>query len=284
MALLDLPGNQVDNFIDGALVEAKDLQYMTVRLRDDPGNIVQAIFPKSGFPKSWPPNLESHGDDTVDVTFGTYFAQNTGILDIDPDTYPEIYKNLPFPNQNGTTYYVHLDTFMTLRGVRVSPYSGKPYFSHVLDTIGESLQVLGISWDGNELVFEIEDAPGNGTLALAGRKVRVIAMNYGDADSNGVPRPFSSVEEVAIQDLVVESDNQHCRTTVPFGQDNPSTDPNDYMVVLLGPVISDAQEDWGALVGTVAGNGPGATPTTFDTSGHRLYDLDQLWADYGINY
>ena len=286
MSLIEVPGTQVNNFVQGGVIESPDMQYISQALQDLPAGIVKAFFPKDGFLKNDAPTLSSAGADTIDVGSGTVVWSGIGILVIDPPTYPDLFQAIPFPNAASTVYYVYADiTFLFFFDVRIEPYSGKPYYTQIFQTFGHGLTIAHIGWDGQTMTFTFDNYTNYaGNIALEGRKVRIFALNQSDLDSNSVPRPYSPIQEVAIQDLTIGSGGI-AQTTVPFGQDTPSTNPDDYIANLLGPVISDAAETAvGPLIGTVTGSGAGTTPTQFDVTGQRLYDLDALWAQFCDNY
>ena len=288
MSLIEVPGTQVNNFVQGGVIESPDMQYISQTLQDLPAGIVKAFFPKDGFLKNDAPTLSSSEADTIDVGWGTVVWSGNGILEMDPTKYPDLFQKIPFPNANGIVYYVYATATMTMfSDVRIEPYSGKPYYTQIFQTFGNGLTIANIGWDGQTLTFTFDNSTNYaGNIALEGRKVRIFALNQSDVDGNGIPRPYSPIQEVAIQDLTIGSGNI-AQTTVPFGQDSPPTypDPNTYVANLLGPVISDAAETYvGPLIGTVTGSGAGTTPTSFDVTGQRRYDLDTLWAQYCQNY
>jgi len=286
MSLIEVPGMQVNNFIQGGVIEAPDMQYISQALQDLPAGIVRAFFPKDGFLKNDAPTLSSSEADTIDVGWGTVVWSGVGILEIDPTTYLDLFQAVPFTNAENTVYYVYADvTSRLFSDVKIEPYSGKPYYTQAFQTFGSGLTIEDISWNGQYLLFTFNNHPTyTNEIALEGRKVRIFVGNQSDVDSNDIPRPYSPIQEVAIQDLTVFN-SYLAQTSVPFGQDTPSTNPDDYVANLLGPVITIATETtMGPLIGTVTGSGAGTTPTQFDVTGQRLYDLDALWAQYCQNY
>lgn len=282
MSLQDVPKQVMPLFYEsGGIITNNDLLIFSNGISIAQWEHFAVLFRWDGFRQGGNPELEADQNDKISLkNFVEWIASTTGYIEFDPQDYPELFRELPFPNNNGTVYNVYLTTAGFPEDIRVSPFTGKPYFARFNWLVGRLLDIDNISWDGNELVITLKDQTWDGhTLALKGRKVRVTAFE----PSEYIGQPFSAVEEVAIQDLVVEDDNKTIRTNNPFGQDNPSTDPNKYSAVLLGAHIVDG-DDGGVLVGKVTGNGPGQVPTQFDLSKQNIYYIDSLWADYASNY
>lgn len=142
---------------------------------------------------------------------------------------------LPFQNLNGVVYGVALHYAARPRGIAINPRTARPDFVAYEETIGELHEPddVAITGGGTTLTFTVDstvDPFAGFAVNNAGRKCAVWKKIPGEA---------ATVEAAAVEEIVVtwSGTSNQIVTTSLLGQVDPTDDPSDYQVLMIGPTI-----------------------------------------------
>lgn len=184
-----------------------------------------------------------------------------------------------FENESGANYdvgfqYASIPVAVTLN----TKLAGKPEYTQYKDYLGnEGTPDLIIDSGSGVLQFTVDSICESG-VDFSGRTVLVYKKE---------PDPNALTEAIAFAKGIVGFNGTSNFVQVGyFGQTTPSTDIQDYTVVLLGATVkrnSSLQNVPGVFfVGAVTGSGAGTTPSVFDTTNQRT--LQSVNDASGIGY
>lgn len=177
-----------------------------------------------------------------------------------------------FANATGVTYEVGLAWIDEPADVQVNPRTGLPEYTYYVEEIGEEAEPDSVVLaGGGNLTFTVNSVTLSGD-DNSGRTVRVFKKT---------PGPGATTKAVAIQELTVSYSAPNNTITTTDGQlmgqatGSVSLDASDYLVQLVGVSIKSGTTISGTdpgycFIGTVLGNGPAATPVTFDITGQNV--------------
>ncbi len=180
-------------------------------------------------------------------------------------------KDIPFENDTAVIYEVGVRYQSVEDGVQVNAKTGAPEYKSFRDDFGDKGNPFSVVDDpGVKIRIVVDNILQDGaTVDHAGRKAIVFMTT-----------PVSAVESIAFFTgtvALVGTDNvvdiAYSGGAGPLGQDTtvnpPSTTAADYIVYFPGASwfagagsISTNQLYW--FIGAITGNGPAATPTSFD--------------------
>jgi len=213
--------------------------------------------------------LSSPGNDLIDID-GTSIASDGLGHFLDPAN--ATHEDINFENQTGFDYYVGLEYSEEPDDVQINPRTGQPEYIGYKEQIGKQGDPDSVVDNGSNITFTIDGVTEAGRTH-AGRSA-VVYMK--------TPAAGATTAAVAIETCTVawSGGANKITTTGTLGQTTVSTTPSDYEVIVLGPTVSrgtDLRSVSGvAFIGIVTGNGPGATPTVFDTDDQKV--VPQSWA------
>lgn len=283
-----------------ALITAKKLlgfvdfdTYLLRYLRKQVAEATKRLFIQGSFEE--PMELFATDDDAVQLelkaTLDDGFAHDGAghLLDLG-----EIDREAVFENMNGAVYEVGARYIEYPREIRVNPRSGKFEYDHLVEGIGVSAAPNSMVVGASTLTFVVDSLFESSDWGdHSGRDVRVYRIVPGDSASS---------EAIAITTCTVFFQGGSNKITTTFlGQTVPSSSAAQYVVQLIGLMVyRDTASNRPSLlpdevffIGTVTGNGPDATPDTFDITGQNVIQaqsadgitVDALgdWADGTTN-
>lgn len=173
-----------------------------------------------------------------------------------------------FENVTGTTYEVGAGYVEYPYEIRVNPRTGRPEYDRLVEGVGVEATPNSVTNNGTNLTIRVDSLFEQGVTipTHAGRLVRV----FKKIPADGALLAIEAIETA----IVAFSGAQNQITTVGLlGQTTVSTDPNDYVVQLIGLIVLKNTATnrptlnplTNLFLGTVDGN-TGAIPVTFDTS------------------
>lgn len=182
-------------------------------------------------------------------------------------------SSINFQNTNGVTYHVAMTYTVVPEEIDVNPRTGNPDYRSFKEEVGISNLPDSVADNGDGTITFIVDSVTEASVTNAGRQVLVYKI---------VPDKGASTVAIAMETCTVAWDgsNNKITTVASLGQTTISTDSNDYIVVLLGPVVkryTDLSNTVGYVyVGSITGNG--GTPATFNYANQQLaaISLSQL--------
>jgi hypothetical protein len=197
-----------------------------------------------------------------------------------------LYEDYPFENTNTTVYYVGFRYQSVPQNVERNPRSSEPEYPWYLDTIGELGDPDSVVDNTTYIRLQLNSILES-SVDHSGRPVTVWLKN-----------PVSPVDSVAYYTGTVAYSSPNNYIDIPYtalagplGQTDPtypiSTTATDYSVHVKGiswfKNTDISTDDNYVFIGTVTGNGPAATPTSFDISGQRQAFLISLDRAYRAN-
>lgn len=174
--------------------------------------------------------------------------------------------DIPFENSNATTYWVALKAVERPQDIVVNPRTGQPEYNRIVEDVGVAAAPNSVTDNGNGTITFNVNSVAEASHSHAGRLVAVYL---------NVPEATNAADAIEVVAVAYGAPNNTITTTGTLGQSVVSTTASDYTVVMLGPVVrkTDISADLEqCFVGTIAGNGPAAIPTSFDITGQTRID------------
>jgi hypothetical protein len=249
---------------------------------------------EAGILDSSPISISSSANDTF--TLGISVAsrclvQDGQIIDL-AGLAAAFLTDVPFENDNGQTYGVGIKFAEVPDGIETNPRTEDPEYPRLKQTYGELDHPDSVTDNTTYIRVVVNSITGAGSGEdHSGRTCRV-----------WLDDPVSQIESVAYWEGTVQFSTPNNYVDIPYtspdgplGQDTgvspPSTTASDYWVFIEGPTWRDTanknlqtDSDY-AFIGLIAGNGPAATPVSFDISGqHRIFLITLQKAYDGIGF
>lgn len=238
------------------------------------------VYDKDGTFRDTAIAIASSANDTIDLNTSpnpeVYGTDGSGHLLLLPSLEGpggDVYNDVPFENQTGYDYDVGLHYAEIPSGVHVNPRTGKPEYMRWEEKIGVADEPVSISDQGGGVYrFRLPTSMCPGDRTCVGRGFCWLWKK--------VPGDAALTEAIAIVSFTVGYSTYNYidvdTGTYDLGQETFSEDETAYMLLLEGPTIArtgdldiEAADDYW-YIGEVTGNGPGATPSVFDTGDQRL--------------
>ena len=187
------------------------------------------------------------------------------------------HESVPFENENAVTYQVALKHATVPNTLAINPRAGLPEWIDYSDVIGIESEPGSVSDNGDGTITLNIDA----MLDLDPYVDRVALVWMPNPAKNAVNKTIALEACSVYQDAGINKID----TVGSLGQTTISTEAGDYRVTVLGPVVSrytTPQNLAGNVyIGAITGNGPSATPTSFNTINQRVIaqPLPSVFAD-----
>lgn len=234
--------------------------------------VVSKIYTRNGTFGSTKINIQSVSNDTFQLNSdGSGVSSEGHFLE-----YSDSGTDYDFENQTGQTYQVGFHYSEHPVSLDINPLTGQPEFTSYEEACGGEAVMPGASVVDNldgTLTINVNGAVEPG-VNNSGRQVRVWKI---------IPGINAVSLSVAIETCIVQysGGNNFVVTVGNFGQTTVDTDASKYLVQLIGPYVSrdsSIKTNGYWYIGEITGNGPSATPSSFDMSDQHLimYSLSEI--------
>lgn len=264
-----MTGEQFVNIVIKRLMGAVSFREQFLEyLRTQYSNFVAQVYNKNGTFGSSPVAFAIGSADKFSLTTDREGTDGVGRLLKTGDTYEQ---NVQFENANAIDYYVGMKYAEKPGSAGINPRTGYPEYQSWEEVIGERGDPDEVLDQTGYLRFHFNTVAGGVNESVEGRK----ALVWKKVPAAGATSEAIAIELCDCHDYGgVPTGTAYCDTVGYLGQDDPSLEAGDYLVLLLGPRVSRYTDLSAAAgywyIGTVTGGGAGNPPSGSDTSGQRL--------------